>query len=62
MRDPVMCPCKGCEERTAECHARCKKYAAWAKRHKAWLEEVETEKYPEHYEYIADKHFRGRER
>ena len=23
-------PCKGCEERTPECHASCKKYLDWS--------------------------------
>ena len=24
-------PCKGCEKRSAECHAKCEAYNAWAK-------------------------------
>lgn len=62
MRDPVISPCKGCEDRSAECHAKCEEYAAWVKRHRAWLEEMQRKKYPEMYEYVADKAYRGRER
>ena len=25
------CPCKGCGDRSAECHAGCERYAEWSK-------------------------------
>lgn len=62
MKDPVISPCKDCEDRSEECHATCKAFAAWEKRHKAWLEKVRAEEYTELYEYIGDRHYWGRER
>ena len=62
MRDKVIAPCKGCEDRTSECHADCERYAAWVKRHRAWLDKVRKEKYPELYDYVGDRAYRGRER
>lgn len=31
----MICPCKGCEDRTITCHGVCKRYQEW----KAWIEE-----------------------
>jgi hypothetical protein len=28
-------PCRHCDRRSAECHAHCEKYAAWAAEHRA---------------------------
>lgn len=25
----VICPCRGCEDRTPECHGKCEPYLAW---------------------------------
>ena len=36
----IKVPCRGCEERTAECHATCEKY----KRYKRELEELKNKK------------------
>lgn len=27
------CPCRGCEERSVECHAKCERYGAWKAEH-----------------------------
>lgn len=29
------CPCKGCYDRSVECHGTCEKYAEWSKEEKA---------------------------
>ena len=37
----MICPCKGCENRTVTCHGTCKGYTEW----KAWkAEQEETRK------------------
>lgn len=60
MRDPVISPCKGCPDRSAECHGKCEKYAAWNDRHVEWNKEHWDRKHPEFYDYVVDKRYRGR--
>ena len=37
-------PCKGCEERTAECHGTCERYGAWAEERQRVNEQKNKEK------------------
>ena len=53
-------PCKGCKDRSAECHAKCKKYAEWHTEYLAKKYKQNMERYPELYDYIVGKRYRGR--
>lgn len=33
------CPCKGCSDRTPECHATCQRYGAWSAWRRGKLDE-----------------------
>lgn len=33
----MKCPCKGCKDRSAECHAHCEAYAAYAQNNRERL-------------------------
>ena len=40
---PVKCPCNGCQERSATCHADCKKYAKFKEELNAYNEKKRAE-------------------
>lgn len=40
MSRSMMCPCKGCQDRTITCHGGCKRYQEWKSEHEKkqeWL-------------------------
>lgn len=41
------CPCKGCQDRTETCHAKCKAFAEWDQLHKRKREEYRQKVYVE---------------
>lgn len=41
-------PCNNCEERSAYCHAHCKRYADWSKENVMRREEIHKKKEIEH--------------
>lgn len=53
-------PCKGCKDRSAECHAACKRYKKWLDEHIRNKHEQHKEKHPEVYDYIVDRRYRGK--
>lgn len=50
-------PCKGCTERTVECHSTCKAYTEWVKAHNTERELVNKKRNTEGMitEYSVDK-------
>ena len=61
MKDTIS-PCTGCQERSAECHGVCEKYAKWLEEHREYKRENYRRKYPEIYEYIVGRVYRGGKR
>lgn len=53
-------PCKGCKERSADCHGSCERYAEWRQDHIERKREINKEKYPELYDYIVEIRYRGK--
>ena len=53
-------PCKGCKERSAECHGSCERYAEWQQDHDKDKCKQYKEKYPELYDYIVERRYRGK--
>ena len=54
------CPCNGCTERRAGCHARCERYKAWVEEHEAEKEELRQKK--REYHAVATYMKEARER
>lgn len=51
-----ICPCKGCDSRTAVCHGKCKEYTEWRKEYDKMRAQMAAEFYdPQRVE--KEKHF-----
>ncbi len=53
-------PCAKCQERTAVCHVKCEKYAAWKTEYQAAkeAEKAEKQKYSAQRDYATDRYHR----